>query len=199
MKFRRDRRDIVGPGHRIVHERTGEELSVIAILAVLHEHLSEPLANAAVNLAMNDRRIDDGADIVDGDIAVDGDHSGFRIHFDLADMTSVGKMHVGRDVVAFGIEARKRRILRRRAHLPRQIEQANRAVGAGDAECSTGELDVAFVRLKILRGGLAPFSMTMSQVFASAEPAMIMERDPTVAKPAAGRSALSPCRSSIAS
>ena len=46
---------------------------------------------------------------------------------------------------------------------------------------------------------LRPFSMTMSQVFDSAEPAMIMDREPTVAKPAFGRSLLSPWRSSIAS
>ena len=101
MKFRGYGGNIVGSGHRIVHERPGEKLSIIVILTVFHEHLSKSLANSAVHLSMNDWRIDDRADIVNRDIAVNGDFSGFWLNFDFADMAAVGKVHVRRYVVAF--------------------------------------------------------------------------------------------------
>ncbi len=128
MKFRCHRRHAVGPRHRIVHERAGEELAVVAILAMLHEDLAQALAYAAMDLAMHDRRIDDGADVIDGDIAIDGDRAGFRIELDLADMASVGKVHVGRDVIALGIEARKRQGIRRQRDLSAP-DRADRSPG----------------------------------------------------------------------
>jgi hypothetical protein len=39
---------------------------------MFHEDLAEALTDAAVDLAVHDRRIDDGADVVDSHVALDG-------------------------------------------------------------------------------------------------------------------------------
>src|SRR5262245_6636678 len=54
VKLGDERRQAVGARHRVIHERAGEKLPVIAVLAVLHEHLAEPLADAALHLAVHD-------------------------------------------------------------------------------------------------------------------------------------------------
>src|SRR5262249_22982275 len=91
---------------------------------------------------------------VDGDITVDMDLAGFAVDLDLADMTSVRKMHVGSTVVAGGIKGVRYVVRPRRecADLRSQIEQGDRAVGARDAKFAVLELNVSCRCFENMRG-----------------------------------------------
>ena len=60
-------------------------------MAVLEQSLTDPLGNAAVDLAVNDERVHRAPDIVDRGVADDIDSPGFRIDLDLADLRAVWK------------------------------------------------------------------------------------------------------------
>ena len=47
------------------------ELAVLVVDAVLPERLGDPLRDPAVHLAVDDHRVDDLADVVDGDVALE--------------------------------------------------------------------------------------------------------------------------------
>ena len=66
--------------------------------AVLEHRLAEALRDAAMDLAVHDHRIDDGADVVDRPVADELDAPGFGIDLDLADMHAVAEGEVRRVV-----------------------------------------------------------------------------------------------------
>jgi len=63
----------------VVHERGGKELAV-AVGRGLGERLPDALGEPAVDLALDDHRVDDGADIVNRVIGDDFGRAGFRVH-----------------------------------------------------------------------------------------------------------------------
>ena len=66
------------------------ELAAVAVVdLVLHQRLADALHHAAVHLAAHDHRIEDAAEVVDHEIAVDRDLAGLRIDLELADMRAV--------------------------------------------------------------------------------------------------------------
>ena len=69
----------------------GDELAAAVVGAALEQRLADPLGDAAVDLALDDHRVDDGADVVDGPEADDLDAAGLRIDLDLADMGAVAE------------------------------------------------------------------------------------------------------------
>src|SRR5262249_36047368 len=76
---------------RVVHERAGDELAAAVVGATLEQRLADALGEAAVDLALDDHRIDDGADVVDAPETDDLDAAGVRIDLELADMRPVAE------------------------------------------------------------------------------------------------------------
>src|SRR5947208_655909 len=54
-----ERRHVVRARHAIVHERAGHELAILVVGRPLEQRLSDTLSDAAVDLALDDHRIDD--------------------------------------------------------------------------------------------------------------------------------------------
>ena len=111
---------------------------------MLEQRLADALRDAAVDLAVDDQRIDGAPDIVDGGVADDLDHAGVGIDLDLADVGAVGKRRlatVSSHCAASGPRRSSGRSVRseRRA---RDLEQADRVVGALHGEAAVLELDV---------------------------------------------------------
>ena len=79
VAFGDEQRQIVGARHRVVHERSGHELAAAVIGAALEQRLAEAERKAAVDLALDDHRVDDGADVVDPPEADDLGAAGLRI------------------------------------------------------------------------------------------------------------------------
>ena len=90
---------------------------------MLGEGLADALRHAAMDLAFERQLVDDGADIVDDDIAQHLRRAGLGIDLDLADMATVGEVRdLGRkagDLVESGFEPLRqpRRHIGRRSHL----------------------------------------------------------------------------------
>ena len=72
---RRDRlvelevREARGPRQRVVEHRARQELALVAVDRALPERLADALGDAAVELAVDDHRVDLLADVIDGDVA----------------------------------------------------------------------------------------------------------------------------------
>ena len=82
-------REVVGARHGVVHERAGDELAVAVEVDVLLQDLADALRDAADDLALEQQRIDHGADVVDHAVFHDLDLAGLRIDLDLADVHAV--------------------------------------------------------------------------------------------------------------
>ena len=147
-----DVRHHVGARHGVVHEAAGQELAGLAVVdLVLHQRLADALHHAALDLAAHDHRIDDAAEIVDHEVAVDRrprrsrDRPRPRRHAQpLGWLGGVGsKLPVAsRPTPNFAGERPHRRVGRLG-----DVDEADRLVGAGDAEAAVLELDVAGVGL----------------------------------------------------
>ena len=69
-RFRRghvdlERGQIVRARHAVIHERAGDELAILVVDRAFEQRLADALRDAAMHLALDDHRIDDGAEIVD--------------------------------------------------------------------------------------------------------------------------------------
>jgi hypothetical protein len=86
-------RHVLGARHGVVDEGAGEKLARIRIVFdVLDQGLAEALGQAADDLAFDDQRIDDHANIVDDGVAVDLDLAGVGIDLELANVTAIGEV-----------------------------------------------------------------------------------------------------------
>src|SRR5260370_11934452 len=77
--------------HGVVHERAAHELAAAVVGATLEQRLADALGEAAVDLALDDHRIDDGADVVDAPETDDLHAAGVRIDLELTDMRAVAE------------------------------------------------------------------------------------------------------------
>ena len=93
-----------GAGDGVVHERRGQELPLVVDRA-LRERLADPLRQAAVELALDDHRIDHRADIVHRVVRDQLRGAGLRIDFHLADMRAIGEGEVRRVVERVLVQA----------------------------------------------------------------------------------------------
>ena len=96
-----------------------------------------------MHLAVHDHRIDRAPDIVDRGVAHDLHHAGLGIDLDLADMAAIGERREVHGLVADAVQAAQvvRQIvaLHRRG---RDLEDADRAVGALHDEAAGGEFQI---------------------------------------------------------
>src|SRR6266576_715907 len=60
-----ERGHVVRARHAIIHERAGHELAVLVIDRAFEQRLADPLRDPAVDLTLDDHRIDEDAEIVD--------------------------------------------------------------------------------------------------------------------------------------
>src|SRR6185369_9875323 len=73
-------RQVVGAGNGVVHEAAGEELAALAVDDGLHEPGADGLHGAALQLCLDDHRIDGTAGVVDHGIAEQAYGGGLEIH-----------------------------------------------------------------------------------------------------------------------
>ena len=79
--------EIVGPRHRVILERAGQQLPALRVVdQVFHQHLAEPLDDAAMDLPLAQERVQHRPDIVDGAVAGQRHLAGLGVDLDLADM-----------------------------------------------------------------------------------------------------------------
>jgi hypothetical protein len=102
------RRHVVGARHAIIHEAAGDQLAVVRIDDVFEQHLAQPLRDAAVDLAFDEHRIDQLAEVIDQRIAGDRDLAGGRIDATSAMWQPLGKVGAGLPVrICCGHRARR--------------------------------------------------------------------------------------------
>ena len=98
-----------------------------------------------MQLSGDQHRIDDNAEVIDAGIANDLHDPGFRIDFDFRDVAAVGEGRWYRLGGMVDVE-RGRHALRQLAfaQAARQLDDVDRAIGAGDGEAAIAEFDVGF-------------------------------------------------------
>ncbi len=73
-------RNIHGPGQRIIHERSRNELAGLIVNNFFKQGLAHRLSYAPMDLTSHQHRIDLLAAIIDCDITLEMDLAGFRIN-----------------------------------------------------------------------------------------------------------------------
>ena len=82
-----EERNVVGARHGIVHERARKELAAVWIIdRMLKQSLADALHDTAMDLALEQERIDGPAEIVDDRVALDYDPAGIGIDFSTSAM-----------------------------------------------------------------------------------------------------------------
>src|SRR5690349_10606095 len=150
------RRRLHGRRQQVVHERSGEVVAELVVRDLLVQGWRQPHRQTAVDLPVDDHRIDDVAAVVDRDEAADVDLSGALVDVDDADVAAERERQVRRIVVVDGLEAgfhplRMVRVGRQRDLLDR-LEPVGRAL---DAELAGLPLEILFGRLEQVGGQLA--------------------------------------------
>ena len=150
-------RQIVGARHRVVHQRSGDELAVAIIDRAFQQRLADALRDAAVHLARDDHRIDDDAEVIDRHPLLDTGEPGLGIDLDLADVAARRKREVGgvveRTLLEAGLELRPDELVGD-ISLQRDVAPRRRFVGPGDGELAVLEDDVGLGRFEHMRGDL---------------------------------------------
>ena len=149
-----EERQIVGARQRVVHERAGQQLPArLVVDRVLGERLADPLRDGAVALALHQERVENAPEIVDRGVADDAHGPGRALDLDLAHVAAVGISHGAGHVVDMAVEPERLGIRpeRRIEGSARDLGEARRPVGAGDAVASVREGDI--LRPRLQQGG----------------------------------------------
>src|SRR5262245_58609169 len=192
MKIYAQRREIGRARQHIVHQRSRNQLTVIVIGNPFQQDLPDSLCYPTVNLTMHDERIDNGSNVVNGAIGNDVHLSGVRIDLDFAHVTAIRMMKTGgRDSpvessVVGRSGGRSRRDPTRMARSSHPIEISVPRTQNDPSRNSTS----ALLTSRTCDASDRPFSTTSSPAIAIADPAMIIDREPTLARPF-GKSELS--------
>src|SRR6478672_835677 len=126
---------------------------------MLKESLANALYDPAMDLALEQERIDGAPEIVDDGIALDYDATSIGIDLDLGDMAAVGEGLSWRYAVMLRIEPRfhARRQFRRIARRLRHRENIEAEIGAGHAEYPIGKMYVLRRDFQKVRSELRAF------------------------------------------
>src|SRR6266446_5505255 len=100
------RRHVVRLRQRVVHQRRREELAVVAVDDAFEQRLADPLGDGAVDLTLDDQRVDDGAAVLDEGVAPESDAPRLAIDLDDGDVHGAGERRPRRVEVHGGLEAR---------------------------------------------------------------------------------------------
>ena len=83
----------------------GEQLAVVVVDVAFVEHRGDPLRDAAADLAVDDRRIDDLAAVLDDEVARDRDRACLDVHLDEAAVRRLRPRGLGHAEVARRLES----------------------------------------------------------------------------------------------
>src|SRR6516164_7744889 len=124
---------------------------------MLAQRLADPLDDAAMRLAVDQRRVDHDAEIVDEGIANDVDRAGLRVDLDLGDVAAVrkGRGRAVADVLYVKALRQPGRQFQPGMELFGQFHQTDRAVGPNYREPARAKFDVGDRRLQHMRGDLS--------------------------------------------
>ena len=120
----------------------------------LHHRLAQPLGDAAMDLALQQQRVEHGAHIVDDAVIDDPDLAGVGVDLDLADMAAIGKvLHPG-DIARARFEPGfdVGRQFRRKVGGPRHLDELHRPVGSRHAEGAVDEFEIGLRGLQQMGG-----------------------------------------------
>src|SRR5262245_30278737 len=108
---------------------------------MLKESLANALHDPAMDLALEQERVDGAAEIVDDRVALDCDHAGIGFDFDLDNVTAVGEGLSWRYAVMRRVEPRLHacRQFRGIARRLRHRENIEAEIGAGHTEYPIGK------------------------------------------------------------
>ena len=148
---------IVRARHGVIHERRRHHLPAGVEVDVFHQRLARALSDAALNLAVQQHRVDHGADVVDHVVAHDIDDAGVHVDLEFAGVAAIGEILRVRLEHRGGGQAR--------LHVLRNF----RLIGGGDRdfldrhgligllrrEHALGEIDVLRRQLESVRGDRA--------------------------------------------
>src|SRR5581483_1980370 len=130
---------------RVIHERAGEKLAAVVVVApVFEQRLPDALGDAALHLALDQHRLQHPAAIVDRGIGGEHGAAGLGVDLDLGDVAAVGEGGGGVDAL-LAVEACG----------GGDLEQADAAVGADDLENAAAIGDVGLRSFENLGGGAA--------------------------------------------
>jgi hypothetical protein len=100
----RDRRQVISARHAVIHERAGEDLAARRVIdAVLAKRLADALHYAAMDLALDDHRVQHHADIVDCGVGDESQLAGIRIDLDLPDPAPLTIFRIRPRLAAIGL------------------------------------------------------------------------------------------------
>src|SRR6266446_6558453 len=127
---------------------------------MLKESLANALYDPAMDLALEQERVDGAAEIVDDAVALDCDDAGIGIDLDLDDVAAVGEGLSWRYAVMLCIEPRlhARRKFRGIARRLRHRENIEAEIGAGHAEYPVGKTYVLRRDFQKVRSELSAFA-----------------------------------------
>ena len=97
---------VVGARHAVIVQRAGEQLARVVVDAALQQRLPNALGDPALHLALDDHRVDDAPDVIDGGKVDDLCNAGLGVNLYLADMTTAGEGEVQRVVEGLLVEPR---------------------------------------------------------------------------------------------
>ena len=150
-------REIGGPRHRVVHERSGHQLAVVVVDRFFDHRLADALRQAAVDLSFDDQRVDQIAGIVDGDQLQQLRLAGLAIDLEHRDVAAERIGVVRRLEERFVAEARLDARRQRHGHIGVAGDRRERfRLGrrALDADHAVLEDDVVFAGFEHRRGEL---------------------------------------------
>ena len=99
-------RHIGGGGNQIVHERRVQQLALLVVDELLVKCVADAVRHAAVNLPLDDERIDDRPAIVRHQVPLDVHHRRLRIDFDDHRVHAARRAAAIRPEVRSGLESR---------------------------------------------------------------------------------------------
>jgi len=174
-------------GHRVLVHAARLQVAVLVVGRALEQRRADALGDAAVDLPLDDERVDDLPAVVDADVLLDLYLGGLRVDLDDRDVRPEREREVLRVVEVRHLQAG--------VHLVGQVVAEVRLVGdaldvhrpvgrARDLELAVLELDVVDARLQLVGGDAARFSRTSRAPRAMAPPPTDALRLPYVPIPA---------------
>ena len=116
---------------------------------VFHQRLADALHRAAMHLARKQQRIKRGAEVIDNDVTHDVRRAGVRIDFDFGDVRAIRKRRrLDAELL------RRAQFVGRRVRMRGEIGKRDHAVGAGNADSSIRDFQIARCRFQSVGGNL---------------------------------------------
>jgi hypothetical protein len=101
-----ERRDLAGRRHDVLQERLHPRLALVVVRELLPERAADTLGHAAVQLSLDDARIDERPGVAGHRVVDDGDLPRLALHLDDGDVRAAGERGARRRKVVSGLEPR---------------------------------------------------------------------------------------------